>query len=145
MKKILIAVMVAAVLLVTPLLAACNQTEKTDAIPRWGEESYSYNITKADFVERNTFNDEVYVEEPYASGYEINAESKDELVPEDVAGTFTSQIKPSKDESRYTYTTGQVLYVAVQNGRRRGFGLFGGSKGGAGAPYRGGGRCGKPL
>lgn len=111
MKKILIAVMVAAVLLVTPLLAACNQTEKTDAIPRWGEESYSYNITKADFVKRNTFNDEVYVEEPYAGGYEINAESKDELVPEDVAGTFTSQIKPSKDESRYTYTTGQVLYV----------------------------------
>ena len=32
-------------------------------------------------------------------------------MPEDVAGTFTSQIKPSKDESRYTYTTGQVLYV----------------------------------
>lgn len=99
------------VLALSLVFAGCNQTEQTESIPRWGNEQYTFNITKADFESSAVFNNETFVKEPFISAYEINPERMDELVPEDVSGTYVTKIQLSADETQCTYTTQQTLYV----------------------------------
>ena len=43
------------VLALSLVFAGCNQTEQTESIPRWGNEQYTFNITKADFESSAVF------------------------------------------------------------------------------------------
>ena len=114
MKRISIVLVLALALLVT--LTACNNTEETLTTPRWknGEE-LTFTIQKA-VLDNAKFehNNETYLLEPGTTNYEPNLQTMDEVVPEDVAGTYKMKIEVNEAAATCTFTTEQTLYVAYK-------------------------------
>lgn len=114
MKKL--ALLIVLILALSLTLAACNQAEKTGAIPRWSNgEKWTFTISKTDLENSSAqFNGETYLREPIAGGYEWNFEIMDQIVPQNVGGTYTMEIKLSADERECTYRTVQNLYLQYE-------------------------------
>ena len=109
MKKLSL---VALILMLLLTLAACNNTVTTDKIARWNDnEHYVYDIYKASFGLSETFNKETFVNEPIVASNEYNPGTMDQLVPENIAGTYTVDIKLLNGGQRCQYQTEQILYV----------------------------------
>lgn len=114
MKKSISVIALLTVLLLT--LAACSNTVTTEKIARWNtDEHYVYDIYKAEFGVSKTYNNETYVNEPIVSNNEYKPETMDQLVPEDISGTYTVNIELLSGGERCRYTTEQVLYVKYEN------------------------------
>lgn len=93
------------------VFAACNSTEKTTTSVRWRDEEYTFNITKTSLTQDNvTFNNDAYVPEPFANGYEQLPEKMDEVIPTDIAGTYHVSIKINEADKLCTFATEQTLY-----------------------------------
>lgn len=111
MKKVFIILLLALALVFT--LAACNNPDKTYASPRWKNETHTFNISKALTEDSTVVRDGVtFIKEPGASNYEPNLETADEVVPEDVRGTYTMKIAVNETDKTCTFTTEQTLYVS---------------------------------
>ncbi len=110
MKKF--ALVLALLLSLTIVFAACsNSTDTTNTSIRWRDETYVFNITKALLDGTDAvFNGETYATEPVASNYETNPESQDQLIPEDIAGTFVMTISVDETNKECTFTTVQTMY-----------------------------------
>lgn len=99
MKKLSLVLLLALVALLA--LSACGQTAKTEIYARWfNDEHYEFAISKADF------------KTPAASGYaleyvpasEVKPDDMDEIVPEDIAGTYTMDVKVEGKNCTFTTT-----------------------------------------
>ncbi len=108
MKKLSLFLLLILALCLT--LTACSQTVSTEIIARWEDgEEYVFEITKADWdYAPIVVNGNEYEKYP-RSAYESISSSKDELVPEDIAGTYS--MKLTKTDAKFTLTTEQYLYV----------------------------------
>ncbi len=109
MKKI--ALLLLLVLSLAVLLTACNQAATTYANPRWENEEYTFNISKAN-LNANSVEHEgnTFIVEPVVAGYESLPENMDQVVPEDVDGTYVAKIAVDDKTKQCTYTTSQTLY-----------------------------------
>lgn len=109
MKKTALLLLLA--LLLIAMLTACNQAATTYASPRWENEKYTFHISKANFTTNSIEHDgNTFIVEPAVSGYELLPEKLDQVVPEDVSGTFTTDLVVDDKTQQCTYTTNQVLY-----------------------------------
>ena len=112
MKKISIVLLLSLALVFT--LTACNNTPVTHTSPRWeNSESYTFTIKKA-IVETSdvTHNDATYIREPGVTNYEPDVDNMDEIVPEDVSGTYVMSIAVDSVNTTCTFKTSQTLYVS---------------------------------
>lgn len=96
----------------TAVFAACtNNTEKTNASVRWRNEEFLFNISKTSLIDENVeHNGETFVVEPVANGYESLPETLDQLVPDDIDGTYKMTISVNESKKECTFTTVQTLY-----------------------------------
>jgi len=118
MKKKIVYLLVA-LLLLAMILTACNQVTPTEIVTRWGnEESFTFSISKADYAPEGSptaFN-------PYKNGdtthyrdFVIQTPSaretvaREEISPENVSGTYTLTLK--RDGAYNTLSTSQLIYA----------------------------------
>lgn len=120
MKKISLLLLL--ILALCLIFTACGQTVATEIIARWEDgEEYVFNITKANWdYAPVVVNGNDYVKYP-RTAYENISASKDELVPEDIGGTYS--MKLNKTESKFTLTTEQYLYVQYADAALANLGL----------------------
>lgn len=88
-------------------LSACSSAPETKASARWENETHIFKITKADLS--GSSSGSTNIKYPTAT-YETDPSSKDELVPEDVGGTYTMSIVVDAASNLATLTTVQQLY-----------------------------------
>ena len=126
-KKIALLILLA--LALTVILTACGQTSKTTIIPRWSTdgESYVYKVTLADLaVDGSSTRFNAYKNPnpddnvDYYKDFDVRSgeplDSKDEVRPADVEGTFEISIT-SKESGNVTYdtvTTSQNITVSYE-------------------------------
>lgn len=113
-----IALIASLLLLVTMIFAGCNQTQPTNKAARWdSEETYSFNITLADYnaAADTPFNYYIDGTTRYYKDFLIQTSmanevtATEEIRPQDVRGTYTVDLK--RDGSYTTLTTSQVIYA----------------------------------
>lgn len=120
MKKISLLLLLILALCLT--LTACRQTVATEIIARWEDgEEYVFNITKANWdYAPVVVNGNDYAKYPRIAAENISS-SKDELVPEDIGGTYS--MKLGKTDAKFTLTTEQFLYVQYADAALANLGL----------------------
>ena len=122
-----LALLLLVLLVATVALAACNQPEATTVDFRWSTETHVFRVTLADFVGGssnslifNSYDSSGNIltsntSSSYRKDKAIAGESfaaKDEIMPVDVDGTYTLEIKPGSDTMSKCVVTGkQVLYL----------------------------------
>lgn len=125
MKKI--ALVLVLVLSLTLTFAACtNNVEKTNATVRWRAEKYLFNISKTSISGEDNdvkVDGKTFIYEPVANGYEQLPENKDEIVPEDISGTYKMTIE-QKSKETWTYTTVQTLYCQYATETLKGYSVW---------------------
>ena len=108
MKKLLL-VLTLVLLVLTLGLAACGKNATTKVVVRWRDgERYEFKITKADL--QNTADKSGYRQEYFVSGEDLS--KMDEVVPDDVSGTFVMEIKVNEDNTLCTLET-KLTVVAL--------------------------------
>ena len=121
MKKRL-ALLILIILSLTVVLVACNNTVKTEIAPRWESESYTFNISLADFASDDSvdvFKTYIHENKPYVKDAAISGEvfsgsreiHLDEIRPIDVVGTYQLNITKSDGASSWTVTTKQTIFA----------------------------------
>lgn len=115
--------LVATVLALTLVLAACSTTEKTDTMFRWsdsGTTTYVFDIELSDFSGQSTplftsyaQQNGIYYKDIAMSAAVENPDNKDEIKPVTAKGTYTMTISSEADAgSSCLFETTQVLYAA---------------------------------
>lgn len=110
MKKLSVILLLALSLVLT--LSACSSTEKTYTSPRWKNEIHTFKVSKAILENTTVVRDGVtYIKEPGASSYEPNVNQADEVVPQDISGTYVMKISVNETDKTCTFSTEQILFV----------------------------------
>ena len=101
-----LALLILVIIAVSVALVACNQPDATTADVRWNEEKHVFTINKADFLQSSG---------DYRKDAAMTAEvlqSKDEIIPEDVCGSYVLTITPTAGmTASCVVTTEQVIYA----------------------------------
>lgn len=121
MKKFALILVLA--LSLTFVFAACSGTEKTNAFPRWDDDTYTFNISKALLSENLdvTMDGKTFYAEPTTSGYE-QFENLDEVEPNDIGGTYTMTIKTEGDYCNFK--TEQIMYSQYETEYLQGLSIW---------------------
>lgn len=96
-------------------LTACTQNAATtETVARWEDgERHVFNISKVDWDASSvTVDGTEFVKNPRYVNENLSA--KDEIVPEDVGGTYTMEIALQNRDTECVYTTEQVLYAQYE-------------------------------
>lgn len=87
-------------------LVACGKAEATARVARWSDgERYVFNITKTNYDAKE--DDKKYISEYLIKGEDPNL--MDEIVPDDLSGTYIMEIAVDKDKQVCTFHTKLTL------------------------------------
>ena len=117
-----LALLILMILSLTVVLVACGNTVKTEIALRWESESYTFNISLADFApddSEDVFKTEKHENKIYVKDMEISGEvfsgsravHLDEIRPIDVAGTYQLNIIKSDSASNWKMVTKQTIFA----------------------------------
>ena len=121
MKKISLLALLLIVVVLT--LTACGNTPTTRAEIRWKDEEHTFVIRKKlsdDTIIKQYFT--YYNREPEATTYEPDVEKLDEIMPDDVSGTYTMKI--SVNGNTCTLKTNQTLYASYPSATLKSFDVW---------------------